>query len=154
MAITISEEVKKAFNAPDSIKILASISQEGIPHAVAKGSLCINEQGQVEYWELLESSTTNRNLIYSLWYEKEVAVTVITGDRRSYQIKALPVKTLVSGKRFEEAYVKAQERREDNDLAAVYLLEPLEVIEESYPVRKAQEEEKHPLYIHLDRLAK
>lgn len=154
MSKIISEEIKEAFRDPSTIKILASISREGIPHAVAKGSLSLTEDGQIKYLELLESSTSNRNLIYSLWFEKQVAVTLITKDFRSYQIKGIPVRTLVSGSEFEENYKKAQERNPENDLAAVYFIEPEEVIVESYAVRKAQEEQKHPLYIHIDRLAK
>lgn len=154
MSKIISEEIKQAFRDPATIKILASISREGIPHAVAKGSLSLTEDGQIKYLELLESSTTNRNLIYSLWFEKQVAVTLITKDFKSWQIKGIPVRTLVSGSEYEENYRRAQERNPQNDLAAVYFIQPEEVIEESYAVRKAEEEKKHPLYIHIDRLAR
>lgn len=154
MSKIISEEIRQAFRDPATIKILASISREGIPHAVAKGSLSLTEDGQIKYLELLESSTTNRNLIYSLWFEKQVAVTLITKDFKSWQIKGIPVRTLVSGSEYEENYRRAQERNPQNDLAAVYFIQPEEVIEESYAVRKAEEEKKHPLYIHIDRLAR
>lgn len=154
MSVVISEEIKQALADPASVKILASVSKEGIPHAVAKGSLTVNEKGQIVYFELLESSTTNRNLIYSLWFEKQVAVTVVTSEKKSYQIKGIPVKTRVFGKEFEEAYKQVQKRNPDNDLAAIYLIEPIEITEESYLFRKEQEEKKHPLYLHIDRLAK
>lgn len=154
MSKIISEEIRQAFRDPATIKILASISREEIPHAVAKGSLSLTEDGQIKYLELLESSTTNRNLIYSLWFEKQVAVTLITKDFKSWQIKGIPVRTLVSGSEYEENYRRAQERNPQNDLAAVYFIQPEEVIEESYAVRKAEEEKKHPLYIHIDRLAR
>ncbi|WP_051461063.1 hypothetical protein [Ruminiclostridium josui] len=61
---------------------------------------------------------------------------------------------MVAGHEYEEAYAAAQQRNPSNDFAAVYYIEPIEVIEESYSVRQAQEAKKHPLYIHLDRLAK
>jgi hypothetical protein len=154
MSVELSEEIRNAFADPASVKVLASISREGIPHVVPKGSLSVTEDGQIEYLELLESSTTNRNLIYSLWFEKEVAITVVTKERKAYQIKGIPVKTLVSGGEYEKAYIRAQERNKENDLAAVYYIEPVEVVEESYLKRKEEEEKKHPLYIHIDRLAK
>jgi hypothetical protein len=54
---------------------------------------------------------------------------------------------------YEKYYAFAQQRDSENDLAAVYYIDVEEVIDESYPVRRAEEAVKHPLYIHLDRLA-
>ena len=58
MSVVISEEIKQALADPASVKILASVSKEGIPHAVAKGSLTVNEKGQIVYFELLERQRT------------------------------------------------------------------------------------------------
>jgi hypothetical protein len=154
MAIELSQEIKDAIADKDSIKVIATISRQGVPHVVAKGSITVTEDGKIRYWELLESSQTNKNVTYALWFDKTVAINVITKDRRSYQIKGIPRKSLVAGHEYEEAYVAAQNRNQENDLAAVYYIEPVEVIEESYPVRQKEEREKHPLYIHLDKLAK
>lgn len=154
MAVAISQEVKEIILDKDTIKVLASVDLDGNPHVVAKGSLSVNDEGKIVYLELLESSKTNKNLIGSLWFEKKVAINVISKDRRSFQIKGKPIKTLVAGRVYEEYYKKAQEKNKDNDLAAVYFIEPEEVIEETYFARKEIEGKKHPLYIHLDRLAK
>ena len=112
------------------------------------------DDGWLKYWELLESSQTNKNVTYALWFDKEIAINIITEDRKSYQIKGIPRKNLNAGREYEENYIKAQERNKDNDLAAVYYIEPTYVKEESYSVRLEEEREKHPLYMHLDRIAK
>jgi len=149
----LSQEIITAIKDKDSIKVLATVDGRGFPHVVAKGSINVDENGQLYFWELLESSVTNRNTIHALWYNTYVAINVISKDRKSWQIKGVPYKTLVNGKEYQAAYLKAQERNPENDLAAIYYIRPEEVIEESYPVRKAEEDAKHPLYIHLDRLA-
>lgn len=154
MAVELSSEIIESINAPGSVKVLASKDRHGEVHVVAKGSIFVTEEGKIGYLELLESSQTNKNLIYSLWFEQKVAINIITEDRRSYQIKGIPVKSLVFGSEFEEYYKRVVEWDANNDLAAVYFIEPVEVIEQTYPVRRKEENEKHPLYVHLDRLAK
>lgn len=154
MAVEISKEIRDAIADKDSIKVIATIDRHGVPHVVAKGSITITEDGQIRYWELLESSQTNKNVTYALWFDKTVAINIVTKERKSYQIKGIPRKCLVAGHEYEEAYIAAQERNENNDLAAVYYIEPVEAIDESYPVRLKEENEKHPLYIHIDRIAK
>ncbi len=154
MAVEISRELKEAIADKESIKVLATIDRHGVPHVVAKGSITVTEEGQIRYWELLEGSQTHKNVTYALWFDRKVAINVITKERKSYQIKGIPKKCLIAGHEYEEAYIAAQERNKDNDLAAVYYIEPTEIIEESYPVRLKEENEKHPLYIHIDRLAK
>lgn len=149
----ISEKIKSYILDKDSVKVLATVDKHGNPHVVAKGSLTVDEEGRLLYLELLESSRTNKNMIYSLWFEKRIAVNIITSQRKSILIKGRPVKTLIAGEVFEKYYAFVQQRDSENDLAAVYYIDVEEVIDESYPVRRAEETAKHPLYIHLDRLA-
>lgn len=154
MAAELTKEIIDALRDKDSIKVVATVDGRGFPHVVAKGSVNIDDEGRLYFWELLESSVTNRNTIHALWFNKWIAVNVITKDKKSYQIKGYPYKTLVNGKEYQKAYVKAQEINPEFDLAAVYFIRPEEIIEESFFVRKTEEEKKHPLYIHLDRIAK
>lgn len=81
-------------------------------------------------------------------------MNIISGDRRSYQIKGTPVKSVIAGRVFEDYYIKAEQRNPENNLAAIYYIDIEEVINESYTVRLKEEREKHPLYIHLDKLAR
>lgn len=155
MAVIIDDELREIIRDKNSIKVLASVDSAGNPHVVAKGSIDVTEDGkQLVYMELLEGSRTNKNLTAAIWFHKKVAVNVISGERKSYQIKGTPVKTLIAGKVFEEYYIKAEQRNPANNLAAVYYIDIEEVINESYPVRLKEEREKHPLYVHLDKLTK
>lgn len=154
MAIALSQEIKDAIHDPKSIKVVASKDRYGEVHVVAKGSLFVTDEGQLAFLELLESSQNNKNFTYSLWFDQKVAVNIITEDRRSYEIKGIPVKSLVFGHEFEAHYKRVVEKDPDNDLAAVYFIEPIAVKEESYKVRRTEENKKHPLYLHLDRIAK
>ena len=155
MAVEINDELREIIADKESIKMLASVDSEGNPHVVAKGSINLSEDGkQLVYMELLEGSKTNKNLTAAIWFNKKVAVNVISKERKSYQIKGTPVKTVIAGKVFEEYYIKAEERNPENNLAALYYIDIEEVIDESYPVPLKEEREKHPLYVHLDKLTK
>jgi hypothetical protein len=154
MAAEITQEIRDIFADKDSIKVLATSDEHGVPHVVAKGSLFISDEGDVVYLELLEKTVTGRNMTHSLWFDRKVAVNVISKDGRSFQIKGIPYKTLIAGKEYEKYYVEAEKRNPENDLTAVYFIKPDEVREETYPVRLKQQREKHPLYVHLDKIAK
>ncbi|MCR4895741.1 MAG: hypothetical protein K5891_03080 [Lachnospiraceae bacterium] len=151
--VKISQEIIDAINDPGSIKVLASISRTGELHVVPKGTITVNEEGNIRYYELLEGSQTNKNVTFALWFGRKIAINIITPDRRSYQIKGIPVKSLVAGKEYQKHYERAMELIPDSDLAAVYEIELTDVREESYPVRFAEEARDNPLYIHLDKLA-
>jgi hypothetical protein len=154
MATEISQEIREIFADKDSIKVLATSDEHGVPHVVAKGSLSVNDEGDVVYWELLEKTITGRNVTHSLWFDRQVSVLVIAKDGRSFQIKGTPYRTLISGKEYEKFYVEAENLNPENDLAAVYFIRPEIVREETYPVRLKQQRERHPLYQHLDKIAK
>lgn len=153
MAIELSKEIRALFANKDNLKVLATADEHGVPHVTVKDSLFIHENGQVVYLEMLEKSVTNRNMTHSLWFERPVAVNVIAKNR-SFQIKGIPVKTLIAGREYESYYREAEKINPENDLTAVYFIEPTEVREETYAVRLAEEKKKHPLYVHLDKLAK
>lgn len=153
MAVEISQEIRELFNDKSNIKVLATSDEHGVPHVTVKESLFISDDGQIVYLEMLEKSVTNRNMTHSLWFERPVAVNVVSKNR-SFQIKGVPVKTLIAGREYEKYYIEAEKINPENDLTAVYFIEPTEVREETYEVRFAEEKKKHPLYVHLDKLAK
>lgn len=55
-----------------------------------KDSLKVLDDGTLAFYELLETSQTQKNLVYSIWFNKYVSVTVVTKDGRSYQLKGIP----------------------------------------------------------------
>ncbi|ADY55842.1 hypothetical protein Sgly_1542 [Syntrophobotulus glycolicus DSM 8271] len=154
MSIQLEDSVAGLLNDKDTLKVLATTDQNGVPHAVVKQSLRLGEDGNIVYLELLESSQTYKNLIGSIWFNRKVAVILKGKDGRSYQIKGSPVKAIVAGKIFEENYSAVRERLGDVDLAAVWIIQPEEVINETFSVRQGYEEANRPFFKHLDRLAK
>lgn len=155
MPIKLSEEVIKAIRDSNSIKVIASISKDGIPHVTVKNSITISEEGRIIYYELLETSQTQRNLVFSIWFNKQVAINVVTKDGKSYQIKGTPYKAVVAGQKFLEAYVNVQNKLgEDVDLSTVWIIDPEEERNETFTYRREFEEKDHPYVLHVDRLAK
>jgi uncharacterized protein len=154
MASLMTETIRELFAHPDSTKVLATVDEHGIPHVVVKQSLQVDESGNLLFLELLESSRTNRNLVRSIWYDRTVAVSIQGLSGASYQIKGKPVKAHITGPVFLKHYQEVRERLGDVELAAVWVIEPEEVTDESFAVRQAEEAEKHPLFRHLDRLAR
>jgi predicted pyridoxine 5'-phosphate oxidase superfamily flavin-nucleotide-binding protein len=154
MAVEVSQEVREVFNDKSTLKVLATSDENGVPHAVAKGSIHIDDDGNVVYWELLEKTISGRNATHSLWFDRKVSVLAIAKDGRSYQIKGIPYRTLISGREYEKCYIEAEKLNPENDLTAVYYIQPTEIREETYSVRLQQQRERHPLYQHLDKIAK
>jgi hypothetical protein len=154
MSIALPEQVSELLADPETVRVLTTTDRSGVPHAVVKQSLHIDEAGRLIYLELLESSQTNKNLVYSIWFKRTVAVLLKGKQGVSYQIKGTPLQALVSGPIFEKNYTGIREKLGDVDLAAVWIIEPQEIIDESYQVRREQEEERHPHFKHLDRIAR
>lgn len=151
MAEILSREVIELIKTPGTYKVLATKDKHGQVHVVFKGSLTVDEEGNIVVLELLETSQTNRNLTYSLWFHKTVAVNVLGQNGRSYQIKGVPYKVLVSGPEFEQKYREVRARNPKSDLSGVWIIHPSEVKEETYAVRLQEEIEQYPIIGHLDR---
>lgn len=151
MAIELPEEITELFNRADTVKVITTVSAEGVPHVAAKGSLHLNGNGEIILLELLETSQTNKNLTYSLWFQKKVAIGLYTPDRRSYLIEADPYKDLIHGHQFEEYYRAVREKVPGSDLAGVWILRPTSYRNESYYARLAEETREHPNIGHIDR---
>ena len=154
MATKLSKEIIELLSSDDSTKVLATVNEHGYPHAAVKPFIRVDDDGNLLYLELVESSRTQKNLVRSIWFDHKVAVSVSSRDGRSWQIKGKPVKTLITGPLFLRHYREVRQRLGDMDLSAVWVIEPEEVINENISVRHAEEELAHPLFRHLDRLAK
>lgn len=154
MAGIISEELRQVLQDPDTIKALATVDKDGNPHVTYKGSVHINERDEIEFYEIIESSRTNRNLVNSIWFSHTISINLLTKDKRSLLIRGIPKKVLIYGKEYERHYRKVQEKFGNIDLAGVWQIEPVEVIDESFCRRREEEEKAHPLLRHLDRLLK
>lgn len=135
-----------------TIATIATLDETGAPQSVPTPFLKQDESGRLLHLELLETSTTHRNLLRSIWFERPVSVTLSGRDGELLVISGLPYKALVSGRIFTACYREVRSLMGDVDLAAVWLIEPHTLRDESYLVRKVKEEAAHPFYQHLDRL--
>ena len=153
MSVKISEELKNSLSDDSTIKVLATLTPQGEVHSAVKQSLFADENGNIVYLEFFEKSQTNVDLVNSIWFDNTVSITAITEDRRSFFIKGRPYKTKVSGKEFEKYYAEADAADPENDLVAVYFIEPLEVYEQTFSVQRREHKEKYPLYVHLDKFS-
>jgi hypothetical protein len=154
MATTINKEIMALFNSDDSTKVLATVNEQGFPHAAAKPFIRVDDDGNLLYLELIESSRTQKNLVASIWFDQKVSISVSDKNGQSWQIKGKPVKTLITGPVFLHHYRDVRRILGDVDLSAVWVIEPEEVINENMLVQHAEEELAHPLFRHLDRLVK
>lgn len=152
MALEIQEDVRELLQDSETVKALATVDKEGNPHVAYKGSVHVNERGEIEFYEIIESSRTNQNLVNSIWFNHTVSINILAKDKRSFLIVGKPKKVLIYGKEYEKHYAAVQKRFGNIDLAAVWQIEPIEIREESFEKRRVEEEEAHPLLRHLDRL--
>ncbi|MGG7177095.1 hypothetical protein ACQPU1_05875 [Clostridium paraputrificum] len=152
MAVNLEKDIIDLLNDRNTIKAIASTDRNGNPNLVFREFFTVNEEGRIVYFELIEGSRTNRNLVASIWFEKEVAINVKGKGNTSYQIKGIPVRAIIAGKEFQEKYIEFQKISKDYDLSTIWIIRPEEVIEESFHKRRDEEEKSHPLLRHLDRL--
>ncbi|HSM92676.1 MAG TPA: hypothetical protein VLT47_07265 [Anaeromyxobacteraceae bacterium] len=153
MPVTLDPRVQALLADPATTKVLATSDRAGRPHAVVDDSLHLGADGRLVYLERLEGSAAQRNLVASLWFDRPAAITLRRGAE-SVEIVGRPVKTLVAGPEFRRHYEAARAQAPEGDLAAVWLIEPLEVSELTYEVRRTCQEAERPFLTHLDRLAR
>jgi hypothetical protein len=153
MSTLLDASVRELLSDKATVKILATTDEHGVPHAVAKGSLSLDEDGNLIHLELIESSRTNRNLVYSLWHDRPVSILLVGGDGRSYQIQGVPRRLHVSGPLFQQHYQALRARLGDVDLSGVWVIEPRQATDQSWRSRLAAETATGGNLLHLDRIA-
>ena len=154
MTAALTPDIIALLDDDATLKVLATVDADGFPHVVEKRSLHYGGDGVLHYLELLETSATNRNLVRSIWFGGKVAIGLIGADGRTVQIKGRPVKTHITGPLYQRHYERSRALLGDVDLASVWVIEPDEVIDQSFGARKSREEALHPDFVHLDRLAR
>lgn len=154
MALQI-EEIESALQNKESVITISAVGKNGNPYTEVSRKLVLREDKRIAYYEFLESSQLQKNLVYSLWFGKEIAVNVIDRKGKNYSIKAKPYRAVIAGHEFEEEYIKTQEEfGEKTDLSTVWLLDVLEVQDDTYEEAKAREEKEHPYLMHMDHIYK
>lgn len=153
MSKILRQQIAILLEDPATVAIVATLDENGAPRSVPSPFLRQDAAGRLVHLELLETSTTHRNLLRSIWFDKPVSVTLNGRNGQVLVIAGRPHKAHVSGPLFSDYYREVRSKLDDADLAAVWLIEPLQIHDETYVTRKAREEELHPFHLHLDRLA-
>lgn len=151
-SVQLSQEIIDTIHSEDTIAAIATIDKNGIPHVTYKDSFSVTENGELEFLEIIETSVTNKNLTYHLWFNKLVTINFLSKDKKSFLIKGKVERAIISGKEFEKRYVALRKKLGDIDLATVWRIAPTDFINNSFEKRRLEEEEAHPLLRHLDRL--
>lgn len=153
MPVILDEDVTELLNDDTATKVLATVDSKGAPHLAITRHLHAAEDGTIHYLELLESSKTNANLLRALWFDRPVTIGLADRHGARIEIRGRPVKAHIVGDLFQAHYRSLRETLGDVDLAAVWVIRPEAVEDQSFAVAKAREEADHPVFIHLDRLA-
>jgi len=146
------QQVKNIVADSGSLKIVSTLNENGSIHSAPKGSLKVNAAGQLEYVEVLESSSSYKNVVRSLWFDKKVTVLVIGAEKRSYEITGNIKRILTSGRYFENSYNAILEKI-GHGIAAVIQIDIESVNDFDISKRIERQEREHFFFTHLDRLA-
>jgi hypothetical protein len=146
------EKIKKIINDPGTSKIVGTVGVDGVPHTALKQTLHLNEDGNIEFVELLESSVSFKNITGSIWFDKKVSILVLGANRESYEITGKVDRILIAGRKFEEIYSKILQDK-GFDIAAVVIIIPEKVDNKSAKDKFEEQESTRMFYKHLDRLS-
>ena len=105
----LNEELKNLIENKNSIKVVSTQDKEGVINSAPKGSLQISADDELTYVEVLESSKSYSNVVYSIWFDKKVSVLVVGENKEAYLIHGHVKKILTCGREYEEYYRKYQE---------------------------------------------
>lgn len=148
----LPQEARNIIKNSETIKILTTVDEDGNPHAAFREDLTVLDDGNLAFGEPFEGSQTNVNLVRSLWFDKKVELTLRDRSGTTFQIIGKPYRYAHSGPLFKKFYMAEREKRgADSELAGVWIIRPEEVRNETYEVRKKEEDERHPFFRHFDR---
>lgn len=151
MRINIPYDLVKQINSKSSTKVLSTKDKDGIVHSVFKDSISVDDDGNIRFLEYLETSQTNKNLTYAIWYDQTVSILIRSEEDNSFQIKGIPRKVLIAGKEFEKYYREVIDEDDVLDLSGVWIIEPTEFRNENLRERAIQERKEYPIVGHMDR---
>jgi hypothetical protein len=140
--------------APHVVRVLATCGPDGSPHAVVSPDLEVDDAGRVLYLEPLESSRTQRDLVASIWFDRPAAIVVVGEDGTTWRIRGRVRKAHVAGPVFRARYERLARERPGSDLAAVWELEPQEIVDETPATLRRRQDVERPFFKHLDRIAR
>jgi hypothetical protein len=139
-------------HAPETIKILATSDEHGVPHLQQTDLLHVDADGRLVLLETDEYSRTQRNLVHSIWFNRKLTLYVKTAAAQQYQVLAKPYKAIITGPRFEQHYRELRERDASQGLSTVWLLDVEHLSDENPVARRAREQSGRLPFAHLDHI--
>ncbi len=153
MAFELSEEIKNIVNDGSTVAVISAVGKNGNPYSAVSKKLEAREDGRLGFYSLLETSQIQKNLVYSIWFDKDVSISLIAKNGRNFQLYAKPYQALIAGQDFVAAYENAQkEFGEDTDLSTVWLLDVVSAKESTYQIEKEIQQKEHPFLGHYDHI--
>lgn len=152
MKTEILEHIRNLWKESTTATVIAA-GKNGLPWVQQVWKKGIDENGRLEIYELLESSQIQKNLVYSIWFQKKVLIHLVQQDGRDFVLVAKPYHALIAGAEFENKYEEClKEFGDEADLSTVWKFDVEEIVEESYPAAREREKKNHPYLMHMDHL--
>ena len=137
--INFSKEMLEALDNPETVKVLTTIDEKGVPHTTFKDSMTILDEKYLAYMELTEFSNTSKNMLRSYWFKKMVTVGIFNAKQGvAYQIKGEPFKFFMEGEVWDRFLEKVWSKMPDTDPTGVWLIVPREIINQDFKVRRGE----------------
>lgn len=155
MAEKLNDDVKKILTDPATVAVISAVGKDGNPYSQVPHKIGLWEDGRISVHQLLEKSPLQKNLVYSLWFDKRVSLLLAAKDGSSYHLYLKPYQALVAGRDFTREYQQVlAEFGEDADLSTVWLFDVESAVSASYADEQAAEKKDHPYLYHMDHIAK
>lgn len=150
--MAISNELIELIKEKSTLKIVSSQNKDGEINAVPKGSLEVTGENELTYVEILESSNSYKNIVYSIWFDKPVSVTIVGDNKETYILHGRVQRVLTCGREFENYYKKYKDAR-GFDIAAAVKLDIKSVRKLDLSKLIDDQKQEHPFFSHYDSLA-
>ncbi|MDR1656267.1 MAG: hypothetical protein LBT47_01765 [Deltaproteobacteria bacterium] len=137
---------------PASVKVLGVVNGDGAPHLAVKNSIRLEHDGNLAFDELIETSRSNAGLVRAMWFNRKVAINVVSPSGQAWLLSGRPIRTVISGGEFRRRYEAVRSQDPHGGLAAIWHIKIDDLSETTLAKRRLDEETAHPLLIHLDRL--
>ena len=151
MSAKITDKQKTVIEDKGSYKSVASVSKNGNIELTGYRYTGVDDNGNLLIYQLLQTSQSNRNLTYALWFNKEVTIHFSGSGSEEFTVRGIPVRNIVAGPFFEKKYIELNDEDFENDLVSIYVIEPSEISENNYEVLRQKERSEWGILGHMDR---
>lgn len=137
------DKFKEELLEKNNIKIVSTISENGYPSIAFRNCLFANSEDEIILLEPVETSVNNRNLTYSIWFNKKVLIALWNFERYGLLAYATIKRVIISGKEFEKYYKLYLNDHRGTDLAAVWVRAVDNIVETGEKIEILQEQNRY-----------